>query len=329
MKHLFIVGSLLIVLLSCETKKAAPVFIESNGRMNHLLLVVENSDWATEVGDTLKSIIKTPVLGMPQAENQFDISQVAYHAFGKMFKASRNVLIVQKDTANAFIAKRNVFARPQQIIRITGTSQAALLEMLSKNRMKIIETFKDFDKENLQRTHRKNAYAPNTFNTLKNLGVSLSIPKIFKKVDDTGEFLWLRQHLSGGIAKGDGSSNILVYSVPMPSDSKEIVSTISQMRDTIGRKHIPGREPHMFMVTEKAFTPIVQTTNMKGYPTYVTYGKWEVLHDFMAGPFLNFAIEDTANKCWIVLEAFVYAPSVDKRDYMFEIESVLRTFKFQ
>ncbi|MGB2129181.1 MAG: DUF4837 family protein [Flavicella sp.] len=329
MKQILLFGSLLIVLLACETKKEAPVFVESNGRMNHLLLVVENSDWATEVGDTLKSIIKTPVLGMPQAENQFDVSQVAYHAFGKMFKASRNVLIVQKDTVNAFVAKRNVFARPQQIVRVTGTNQAALIMMLSKNREKLIKTFKDFDFENLQRTHRKNSYASESFETLKKLGIELSIPKIFKKVDDTGDFLWLRQHLSGGIAKGDGSSNILVYSVPMPSKSEDSVQTISQMRDTIGKKYIPGREPHMFMITEKAFTPIVQKTTMQGRPTYATFGKWEVLHDFMAGPFLNFAIEDSANNRWIVMEAFVYAPSVDKRDYMFEVEAVLRTLKIK
>ena len=64
---------------------------------------------------------------------------------------------------------------------------------------------------------------------------------------------------------------------------------------------------------------------MGDLPCYATFGKWEVLNDFMAGPFLNYAIEDVSNNRWIVVEGFVYAPSVNKRDYMFELEAVLKS----
>ena len=41
----------------------------------------------------------------------------------------------------------------------------------------------------------------------------------------------------------------------------------------------------------------------------------------MAGPFINYFIEDTNNNRWIVIEGFT-APSTKKRDYMFELETI-------
>lgn len=328
MKNIFLALSLVALFCSCESKNDQKrIYIESNGRMNHVLIVMDDDKWASETGAKLQEIIMTPVLGMPQQENQFDVSQVADYAFGKMFKASRNVLIVGIDSINNFQEKRNVFAKPQQIVKVTGTSEEALVEMLELYKGQIISSFKNFDIESVQKTHIDAAYDKTAFTTLDNLGLELTIPKFFKKVDDTGDFLWLRQHLSGGIAKGDGTSNILVYSVPMPASKKGLVETISKMRDTIGKKYIPGRDEGMFMITEKMFTPRVFQTKMAERTCYATYGKWEVLNDFMAGPFLNYAIEDVENNRWIVLEAFVYAPSVNKRDYMFEIEAILKTIQ--
>lgn len=325
---LYILG--VILLVSCsDSKKNKRVFVDSNGRFNHLLVVMNESKWGGESGKKLKEIIMTPVLGMPQDENQFDVSQVPEDSFGKMFKASRNILIVSIDSVNSFQAERNVYAKPQQIIKITGTDEAALIEMLENYKNKMISSFKDFDIENIQKIHIDNAYSFERFKTLNSLGINITIPKIFKEVDDTGDFLWLRQHLSGGIAKGDGSSNILVYSVPIPKSKKGLVTTISRMRDTIGKKHIPGRKENMFMITEKLVTPRVFKTVLNEKPCYATFGKWEVLNDFMAGPFLNYAIEDEKNNRWIVVEAFVYAPSVNKRDFMFEVEAVLKTIQIQ
>lgn len=329
MKKIFFTLGLILLLSACESKKEKRVFLDSNGRMNHLLIVMNESKWNGESGKKLKEIIMTPVLGMPQEENQFDVSQIPEYSFGKMFKASRNVLMVSVDSTNSFNTETNVFAKPQQIVKITGASEEELVEMLENYKQTIITTFKDFDLKNIQNSHKENSYDFTNFKTLSNLGLEMTIPKLFRKVDDTGDFLWLRQHLSGGIAKGDGSSNILVYSVPMPESKKGLVETISNMRDTIGKKYIPGRKENMFMITEKLVTPRVFKTKLDEKPCYATFGKWEVLNDFMAGPFLNYAIEDVKNNRWIVIEGFVYAPSVDKRDYMFEVEAVLKTIHLQ
>ena len=54
---------------------------------------------------------------------------------------------------------------------------------------------------------------------------------------------------------------------------------------------------------------------------------WEVKRDYMAGPFVNYMVEDTLNKRWLVVEGFAFAPSVSKRDYMFELNSILSSLE--
>jgi hypothetical protein len=49
----------------------------------------------------------------------------------------------------------------------------------------------------------------------------------------------------------------------------------------------------------------------------------------MAGPFLTFVIDDKKNDRKLVVEGFTFAPATNKRDYMFELEAILRTIKFK
>ena len=66
----------------------------------------------------------------------------------------------------------------------------------------------------MQGLFRKEKLVSDKFKTLNNLDITLEIPKRFKLVEDTGDFLWLRQHLKSGIARGDGTNNIIVYNSP-------------------------------------------------------------------------------------------------------------------
>ena len=47
MKNIVLFFVLLITTLSCKDEKR--IYLDSNGRMNHLLLVIDNSDWNGEV----------------------------------------------------------------------------------------------------------------------------------------------------------------------------------------------------------------------------------------------------------------------------------------
>ena len=49
----------------------------------------------------------------------------------------------------------------------------------------------------------------------------------------------------------------------------------------------------------------------------------------MSGPFINYWIEDEVNNRFLVAEGFVFAPSVEKRAYVFELEAIIQSISFQ
>ena len=82
------------------------------------------------------------------------------------------------------------------------------------------------------------------------------------------------------------------------------------------------------MVTQDAFAPYVYNTEIDGKKTLEVRGIWEVHNYPMAGPFLTYIIRDEANNRYLVLEGFTFAPSTNKRDYMFELEAIMKTVSF-
>jgi hypothetical protein len=66
-----------------------------------------------------------------------------------------------------------------------------------------------------------------------------------------------------------------------------------------------------------------------GRNAYETKGTWQMKNDFMSGPFINYVIFDKENKRILVLEGFCYAPSKEKRDLMFELESIIKSIQFK
>ena len=123
--------------------------------------------------------------------------------------------------------------------------------------------------------------------------------------------------------------NIIAYALPINSLKKNIKKRIPAIRDSIGKAYIPGRLPGSYMITEHAYRPYYYKTQINGKLAYLTKGTWEVANDFMAGPFINYMVRDTLKKRWMVIEGFTFAPSASKRDYMFELNTIISSVKFE
>ncbi len=324
MKKLVVVLIALVTLIACDSRNDKKVLVEANGRINSLLVVVKNSEWQGSLGDELRVILAEPVLGLPQPESQFEVSQVPFESFGSMFKATRNILSLGIGDENTFTITSNVYAEPQKIVTIIGKTEEDLIRLVKENSKNIVTEFKNSDLATVQRNVLKKVWKTDDIKTFKKQGYSFKIPRGYNMVDDTEDFVWFRYHIDGA-----NSMELLSYSYPIESENDEKGNSIVAKRDSIGAKYIPGELEGSHMITEAAYTPHIFKVTLDGKDAFETRGKWEVKGQYMAGPFLSYSVIDKKNNRIIVVEGLTYAPSVNKRDYMFEIEAILKTLKIE
>lgn len=327
MKRIILHFVLIAVLCaSCQNEGGQIALPTSTGSFNKVLVVTNSSHWIGDVGDAVRKNLGELMVGLPQPENTLSLAQVAPQGFKKMMRQTRNVLILEEGDKEAFTVNYDKYSRPQIVIYISAKNKEGLIQMVNKNASKIIELVKKSDIKLMQQVFAKRRVDDRQYKTLSNLGVSLTIPKEFRTVKDSANFLWLRQHLKSGVARGTGSNNILVYSLPLDSE-ENVKNNIFTNRDKIGENHIPGAKEGMYMITEKAYTPFTYDAKIDGKKAFESRGKWEMKNDFMAGPFLNYTIFDEKNNRLIVFEGFTYCPSVDKREFIFELEAIGKSLK--
>jgi hypothetical protein len=279
---------------------------------------MNSEDWKGRVGDELKKIIVEPVIGLPQEENQFSITQVDPITFNSLFKRNRNILFVGLDSVKNFYTNYDVHASPQTTLTILGKDKDELIENIKSHKEDIINIFKKTDLALYQRKITKDFHDPSTIETLNQLGISMKIPFAYKKVDDTGQFLWYRNTFERGLL------NIIAYEIPLFGEPYTPESLVS-FRDSIGKNYIPGQFDNTYMRTEPNFTPVTEKVTIGKIEALESRGLWFVEGDYMGGPFISYTIEDEANERLIVVEGFSFSPSSKKRDVVFELEAILKT----
>lgn len=324
MKHYLALFAVLFIFTSCEDgKKDAVILSSSSGKINHLTVVMTNELWNGEVGEAVRKNLAAPVDGLPQEEPLFSISQMPPEAYQGFARNNRLFLRVQTNTEPGIKMVENAYARPQKGVLITGQDNEDIISLLEKNSEKIISTFKQTEIKEQQRRIRKSLKDAKPLE--ENLGVTLKFPTAYRYAKEADDFFWIRKDIP------HGSMEILVYEVPMNTILKDtnIIGNIIKMRDSIGEAHIPGTPPGTYMITEAAYAPYLFESQIDGKFAYETKGTWEVKGDFMAGPFLNYAVIDEENDRIVVLEGFAYAPSARKRENMHELEAILRSAKIK
>jgi hypothetical protein len=322
MKYLLLFFTLIFILFSCDSNHKI-IKQDSSGRINNVLVVIDIDQWRGKVGDSLRNIIAKNIVGLPQDEPIFTLSQIDLRNFSNILKTNRNIIFVGLGKKNTFQVKTDLYAAPQKIISIQAKDEKNLFAMFNKHANDIVNPIRQSDLKIYQKKITKKFWKPENIETFKKLGVKLKLPYEYAKVQDTLNYIWFRKEISSG------SLNLMVYTVPITSEADENGENIIAVRDEKCKEYIPGSKEGMYVMTTNDFTPLRFDTTLNGKKTYKTHGTWEMKDGFMAGPFLNYTVVDKKNNRLIIAEGFTYAPNIKKRDYMFELEAILITLEIE
>jgi hypothetical protein len=309
-----------ISFLSCQKKEQQSIQ-GTSGPINTISVIIDEQLWNGELGDSIRNKFASPVLGLPQEEPLFSINQYPVKLFEGFSTDSRNIIIVKKEGKTNFEIKENEYATPQNAIHISGKNTTEIIDILEKNKAAIITKMRSTEIIENQRINKDSLLNPKKIKDKFN--VTLQVPSKYNYVMRRKNFIWMKKEITSG------NISILIYQLPLRAISRNNeINSITRKRDSIGNLYIHGKESRSKMITEAAYSPYFSKINLAGKKAFETKGTWEMKNDFMSGPFINYAIIDKKNKRIIVLEGFCYAPSKEKRDLMFEAESIIKSIQF-
>jgi len=312
---------LVLSLVACRNNQDADKAAVSAGNINEVSIIINDGLWNGEVGDSIRKRLAAPVDGLTQEEPLFTLNQYHEKTFEGVINKNRNIVIIDRGPKNDFQLKRNRDCTHQNIFTITGKSIDDLLNLIQMHSDEIIKTIHETEiAENQSRTTKAGILDDSE---IKNLfGITIKVPSAYNYAVKNDSFVWLKKEIPSG------NASLLIYRTPVAviEKDKTINSNIIKMRDSIGNMYIHGQEPGIYMITEEAYSPYVFNTSLKEKRAIETRGNWEM--ESMNGPFINYAIKDEKNGCYLIIEGFIYSPSAPKRDLLLELESIIRSINF-
>ncbi len=313
---------LIFFFISCNSKNKDLKFLPgSNGNIKNITVIIDDNDKNGNIGKAIREYFQKPFEGLPFDEPEFTLNYMIPQAFKGFFRNSRNIIIVERSSDNAQKKViKDLYAKPQIVAIFSGKDENKIIDLIKKESQYLVSLFNQNEFKEKKRRILKDLHNEN--NLSKKFNVNLTYPSAYKTVKDTSNFIWIEKKIS------NGSLNIILYSLPMMNNFKTFPQKILNIRDSIGKIYVPGRLNGSYLITERAYRPFYYKSEISGQELYITKGTWEVKNDFMAGPFLNYRIKDTVNNRWIIAEGFTFAPSKSKRDYMFELETILKSITF-
>lgn len=287
----------------------------SSGRPYEVLIVADDST----AGGIIDSVLSCDAACLPQPEPEFDVSKTDNGHHNSMTRLARSIVNITVNpaifTKTRIRYDKNVWAKPQMVVYINTPSTEALRhDMLTLGRKLtslLIRSEMNAAISRMSKSRNKRADSM----VMKQAGIRMCIPTTMKSSKKGHDFVWLSDNAAQGM------TSICVYTYPGIDISRERFET---MRDSIMHVNIPGETDAMYMKTTGG-SLVGRTERIRNHTTAIISGLWEMHNDAMGGPFVAHVMADTARNRVVAAEAFVYAPSMKKRNLIRQAEAALFT----
>lgn len=321
----FLVLLTTFAMFSCKGKNN--LFLPTPTGMPYEVLVVSSDEmWNNPSGRALFDVLDTDVPGLPQSERSFRISHTPKSGFSSLLKTFRNIIEVdiQKGVYSQPKLKftRDKYASPQMIMTIQAPDEKSFEEFVSQNGQTIINFFTVSEMNREIEILKTKFSEPVNDSIKKYFDCELRIPVDIQSIKVGKDFIWASNQYNAS----SSIMNFVIYSFPYTDTNTFTLDYFIHKRDSVMKKNIPGEKPNQYMSTDSILVDVTDSS-FRDYYMQVARGLWKMKNDLMGGPFVSHSIVDEINGRVIVVEAFIFAPSMKKRDIMRKLEAALFTLK--
>ena len=348
MLRVLCVSALLTLCLGCggKSERGRGLLPPSNSKAGSLLIVIDSVLWREALGRAFRRTFAVTFPGIPRPEPYFDISQVDPRHFNRTLRRRDKVMIVGvedrallgnrralallgqqvrqeigQDKGSSFKRVRDVFAKDQTLWLWWGKEEA-LIRDLSRYDTLLRGALEDWDLKRL----RKRLFVSEQKSLRQALfsrhGISLRVPKGYDVAKEEKHFVWLR-HMDRKIDR-----HLFWHTEPYVSDS--VFFQIPSYRDSLAQRYlVDGEKEELYVTYQKEMPFQTRVTQLRGHYAVEVRGLWKLSDSSNGGPFLAYLIADTVRRKLYYVEGFVYCPSKRKRDLVWEMQTILHSFRVQ
>ena len=314
-----------LTIASCNKSKIGKFSIDnfSNGKAGEVIVVVDNKYLTDETIHYLEDFLYQPQIALNQEEPMFTMLRFETKDFSSLFQRHRSIIqfdINPNFSSNTFIIENNVWARPQVHIYCRGNNMDSLMFLFKQNENEILESLYNNDLKRVQYYAASNNDVYIERKIKDKFGINLTVPNTYNIAREEDNFMWLRFKT----VKNDRF--IIIYKTEGNDLSR---NGLIETRNEITKIFIPGAIEGAYpIVTEQMGFPIYNdNVNVGTISGAELRGLWESVGDKMGGPMYEFSFIDKTNENVISVGGFVYAPEEDKRDYLREVEAIVKSVR--
>lgn len=297
-----------------------------SGKAGEVIVVMDMAGWEGTLGDEVRNVLSADFPYLPQREPLYSIVNLSPGGFADMFKIHRNILLfnIKNDVLqDRVVYQANVWAYPQCVIRLDAQSEESALTLFRDRKEEILAALAQAERERVIENCRRYEERPIAEAVRRMAGGSPHFPTGYRLVKQTDDFLWIqdkKQYVTQGV---------FVYKYPVEGDEEPFseAQLIRHRNETL-KDNVPGMRDNSWMTTSSYLDPSVRFVDYKGRKFAETRGLWDVHNDYMGGPFVSHSFYSPDGKEIITVEAFVYAPKFDKRQYLRQAEAILYSFEW-
>lgn len=271
-----------------------------------------------DVDSLVSHMLSVPMPALPQSEPMFDVRQVEPAQFKGKLLLARNVVVVRWNRKSlgkpSLHIERDRHARPQLMVYVDVGSADDLKQFIATNQQRVRQLLltNEYLSAILQLQRKHSVRGERLIDSMFHHTVLLPADMTYHKVGK--DFLWVSNNTAQGM------QNLCVYTLSGMDDQP------SERMDSVLRANMKGETDRMYMRTV-ARSMTQENVRFGGQSCQLQRGLWEMVGDAMGGPLVRRVVKDSAAGESLVLDAFVYAPEMDKRNKMREMEAVLLTVK--
>lgn len=352
---LFLFSIISIVFSSCkgDVVRSLSTKPKAMGRINQVVILSDQSMSEGAMGDSISYYFESAYPIMPAEEPLFDIRLMTIQElFAKPYSKELRTYVLladvsdtsslatrmlkedlgtekfsraQKDPSFNSSVGQDKWAKGQIIIYIFGNGRENIAKSIRENFANISKRINVHDNANLAAT----VFGIQDINlelskqVLDSFGLTIKIPGLYKKALQNENFLWIRMDHK------DINQSLVFRRFPYTSKEQFKMDNIIKMRNTYGKLFIQTGFKDAYMSTNVIDLPTYEYSYMHNNIYYKEVrGIWETVNDFMGGPFVSYILLNEPAGEIVFIDAFVFAPGKQKRDYVQQLDCIVKSSTF-